>query len=181
MGSPPHFVGMEDRAPAALPPILQPHAVGGRCRAERGGGGDSAGPARTRLARHDRHGRDDGKARGHRWPAGRHRLPRRRRSTHRPPCASAIPPMFAAPGRRRAARPPLRRRCATPPPVPFFLRFLDARRGSHEVKRSGTERDPRATARIGVAFPNRADPSGATNRLLWPDHLGGTRAPSDWP
>jgi hypothetical protein len=33
----------------------------------------------------------------------------------------------------------------------------------------------------GVASRDRADSSGATNCPLWPDHLGGTRASSDWP
>jgi hypothetical protein len=44
-----------------------------------------------------------------------------------------------------------------------------------------TECDRRATAQLGVASRDRADSSGATNRPLWLDHLGGTRAPSDWP
>jgi len=51
-------------------------------------------------------------------------------------------------------------------PVPFSCGFGNARRGSREVKRSGTQRDPRATVQGGVFFPNRADSSGATNRPL---------------
>ncbi len=93
--------------------------------------------------------------------------------------ATSVVPTVRRPGLVRRG-PPLRL-ASLGTSVPFLLRFLDARRGSRDVKRSGTERDPRATARIGVAFPNRADPSGATNHLLWPDHLGGTRAPTDWP
>ena len=53
-----------------------------------------------------------------------------------------------------------------PPPVPFSCGFGNARRGSREVKRSGTQRDARATVQGGVFFPNRADSSGATNRPL---------------
>lgn len=30
-------------------------------------------------------------------------------------------------------------------------------------------------------FLNRADSPGATNCPLWPDHLGGTCAPANWP
>ena len=67
------------------------------------------------------------------------------------------------------------------PPVPFSRGSWKARRRSREVKRSETKRDLRATARSGVDFPNRADSPGATNRPLWPDHLGGTRALTDWP
>ena len=67
------------------------------------------------------------------------------------------------------------------PPVPFSRGSWKARRRSREVKRSETKRDLRATARSGVDFPNRADLPGATNRPLWPDHLGGTRALTDWP
>ena len=52
------------------------------------------------------------------------------------------------------------------PPVPFSCGFGNARRGSREVKRSGTQRDPRATVQGGVFFPNRANSSGATNRPL---------------
>ncbi len=43
---PPPLRGVEDSPPPALTPILQPHEVGGRCRAQRGGGGDPAAPSR---------------------------------------------------------------------------------------------------------------------------------------
>ncbi len=66
---PPPLRGVEDSPPQAPTPILQPHEVGGRCRAKRGGGGDPDGPVR-----------DGGRSARRTWPG---RPSRSRASTAR--------------------------------------------------------------------------------------------------
>jgi hypothetical protein len=98
---PPPLRGVEDSPPPALTPILQPHEVGGRCRAQRGGGGDAAAPSR-----------DGGRPARPPWPG-------------LPPCSRAS---TARGSPARAGRPPLSRPsaaggCATSAAVapPFVI------------------------------------------------------------
>jgi hypothetical protein len=75
-------------------------------------------------------------------------------------------------------------RWPSPPPVPFscgFRRHAAGRAKWSVAERSVTGVTGGRRLKLGVAFRNRADSAGATNDPLWPDHLGGTRAPSDGP
>jgi transposase len=49
------------------------------------------------------------------------------------------------------------------------------------VKRSATKRAMPEKAQIGITSPDRADSLGATKSPPCAEHLGGTRAPADWP
>ncbi len=140
---PPPLRGVEDSPPPALTPILQPHAVGWRCRAQRGGGGTPPGRSGTVDVRHGRHGEVRSDFPAHRRAEDQDRSPPLRhpgtaskRSAGRrirDPClaghardpvrdeADAAARQRHRHGRRRILqrRPPLRRRFATPPPPPL--------------------------------------------------------------